>query len=193
MLFTFLKQKNLLMTLSLLGALAGSVWLMHTSFLNTENVNISQPTTPDAFMTQADYKRFDAQGNWSGHVQASRVVHYPDQDTSLFDLPKMIFRSNNTTTWKLSANHGTARHGISVLHLKDDVVIDKVNAVQGSVLTLHTTTLTTYPQERFAETDQPVTIIQPGSVVDAVGLTADMNTGDIHLLSQVKGTYSART
>jgi lipopolysaccharide export system protein LptC len=185
-----LPYKNWVMTLLLLMALAGSVWLMQQSFLRGEEVNISQPTTPDAFMTDMTYTSFDAAGSWGSHLQAARITHYADQDTSVIASPKMISRSG-PLTWIVTAAHGTARQGLKTIHLEDHVQVDRMHATKGKTLTLQTSALTAYPQRKWAETDKPVTIIQPNSVVYATGLTADMQAGDIHLLSDVKGTYDS--
>ncbi len=185
----WLKAQNGWMTLSILLALGVSLWLMRQSLLSVDETNISQSTTPDAYMVNAKYTSFDAKGHWTSRIDAVRVTHYPDQDTALFESPKMIALANNASTWEVIADHGTSKQDMKVLYLLGHVVVDRIDAIQGKNLTLNTSALTTWPKQKFAQTDQPVIIIQPGSVVHAIGLTADMNTGDIHLLSQVHGTY----
>lgn len=182
-------QKNLLMTVLLLLALGFSIWLMQQSFLRPEDANTSQPTTPDAFMTQADYTRYDAQGGLSSFIHTARLVHYADQDRATLESPKIVSRNGSPLSWEITAGHGTTQHGLKTVFLKDNVQVKRIHALKGVTLTLNTAELTAFPQQRFAQTDQPVTIIQPGSVVYATGLTADMATGDIHLLSNVRGTY----
>lgn len=180
--------KNIIMTVLFLMALAGSVWLAQQSFLNRDEANTSQPTTPDAFMTGMDYTSFDVTGQWSNRLHSAHVTHYIDQDTSTLEMPKMFSRSG-PLTWVITANSGVAKQGLKFVHLVDQVQIDRIHAVKGKTLTLLTSTLDAYPPKKWIQTDKPVTIIQPGSTVHATGLTADLNTGDIHLLSQVQGTY----
>lgn len=177
------------MTILFLLALALSIWLMQQSSLSLNKTNTNPLTTPDAFMTEANYTGFNAEGKWNSRIYATRITHYPDQDTSKLETPKMISRSSNPLTWIITADHGISQHGLKTIYLTDNVVVERIHDANGKTLTFKTTALTTYPQQKLAKTDRPVTIIQPGSTVQATGLTADMNTGDIHLLSSVRGTY----
>jgi lipopolysaccharide export system protein LptC len=185
-----ISHKNFMMTMLFFLALGASFWLMHQSFLSLDKVGMSRSTTPDAFMTDADYISFNPQGQWSSRLHAARITHYPERDTSILEVPKMISRSS-PLTWIITANKGIARNGLKIIDLVDQVQIDRIHAQKGKTLTLNTTTLTAYPEQKLARTDRPVTIVQPDSTVHATGLTADLNTGDIHLLSQVRGIYSA--
>lgn len=180
--------KNGMMTLLFAFALAFSLWLMQQTFLNRDDANTSQPTTPDAFMLGMEYTNFDVRGQWGSRVHSARVMHYPDQDTSTLETPKMVSRSG-AVTWIITANQGVARQGLKTVRLTDHVEVNRFHEARGKTLTLLTSALTAYPKRKWAETDQPVTIIQPGSTVHATGLTADINTGDVQLLSKVKGTY----
>ena len=56
---------------------------------------------------------------------------------------------------------------------------------------MKTSQLYVFPDKQYAETDKPVTIEQPGSVINSVGLRAFMDTGKVELLSQARGTYEA--
>jgi lipopolysaccharide export system protein LptC len=178
------------MTLLFLFALFASIWFTQRSFLNREDVNISQPTTPDSFMVDMEYTGFDAAGQWSSRLKSARVTHYPDQDSSALESPKMTSRSG-LLTWIISSNRGTARQGLKVVYMVDQVEVDRIHATKGKTLTLLTSTLDAYPPEKWAQTDKPVTIVQPGSTVHATGLTANLDTGDIYLLSRVEGTYAS--
>lgn len=186
---TYFSGKNLILTLLLLAALATSAWLARQSFLSIDDSNISQPTTPDAFMTEARFIGFDDQGQWSNRINSPKVIHYPEQDTAVFDKPQMVARAQDQLTWIITADHGTSRQGLSVVDLADNVQVQRINDLSHKVVTLTTTALRTYPKQKLAHTNQPVTIIQPGSTVHSIGLAADLNKGEIQLLSQVHGTY----
>ena len=181
-----------MMTVLLLLALSLSVWLMRQSFFSLDEVSNSHPTTPDAFMVAPDYTAFAIDGQWNNRIHAARITHYADKDTSVLSAPKMVSRSDTGITWTITADQGIAQHGLKTVQLTDHVVMDRMHALNGKMLTLNTTALTAYPQQKLAQTNQPVVIVQPGSQVHATGLTADMNTGDIHLLSRVWGTYTHR-
>lgn len=190
---THINRKNFILTAILLGALVASGWLARQSFLNLDDTNPSQPTTPDAFMTEVNYTHYNTQGDFRCRIYAPKVIHFPEQDTATFTNPKMVALTENQLTWVITADRGISHQGMKVLDLYDHVVVQRLNAAKQKTLTMTTTQLTAFPQQRFARTDQPVTIIQPGSVVNSVGLTADLNKGEIQLLSQVQGTYEKQT
>jgi len=188
MLKSFLNNNTLLST-GLLVLLAFSLWLTQQSFFQLDDTGVSRPTTPDTFMTNMHYVSFDKNGEWNSKLQVTRMTHYPDKDTSILEKPQYISRTKDQLTWVISADHGTAQEGLKKINLKDHVLVDRIHAINGNTLSLRTTEMVAFPKENFAQTDKPVTIIQPGSTVNAVGLTVNMNSGDIHLLSGVEGNY----
>ncbi|MCW5582746.1 MAG: LPS export ABC transporter periplasmic protein LptC, partial [Gammaproteobacteria bacterium] len=54
---------------------------------------------------------------------------------------------------------------------------------------IKTPTLSVQPNKQIAETNDLITLIQPNLVVKSTGMYADMNTGNIKLLSQARGEY----
>ncbi len=188
-----ISPKNLTLSLLLLGALAVSAWLARQSFLSSNDDNTSQPTTPNAFMTEARYMHFNADGAWSSRIYSPRAIHYPEQDTTIFDKPRMTAKTEGQLTWVITADHGDSHPGLKVLYLTDNVHVQRIDDTTHKIINLTTTALTLYPPQKLAHTDQPVTIIQPGSTINAVGLSADLNKGELQLLSQVHGTYEKST
>ena len=47
-----------------------------------------------------------------------------------------------------------------------------------------------HPNEQTAETNALITLYQPNITVNAIGMTANIDTGDIKLLSQARGEYA---
>ena len=80
-------------------------------------------------------------------------------------------------------------NGTSVFYLRDHVKIQQLNTTQHLATTLLTQFLTLYPKQNVAITDAPVTIEQPGLKINAKGLRADLNSGNIELLSNARGHY----
>ncbi len=187
--FSRIPSKTALLSLLLIASLILSGWLARNLLISSNNVKSNQANTPDAFMTGMHYTQYDPQGKWKSSLDAERMVHYSAQDTAVFDKPVMVSRDENQLTWIISANHSTTKHGSNIVYLKDNVQIQRFDATNQKNLDLITSTLTAYPKQHTMETNQPVTIVQPGSVVNAVGLTGNMQTGDINLLSNTHGVY----
>lgn len=165
----------------------------HSLSFKGESTPTNQPETPDSFMQEITFTRYDAQGVWESRFYTPHSVHYPKRNTTLLENPKLISRGDNQLVWVITAKHGKAEDDGKTVYLNDNVQIQRINSVTHQVSTMTTSTLTAYPQQKFLETDQPVTIIQPGSTIHAIGLNADLKTGDIHLLSNTTSTYAPKT
>ncbi|MBV9576025.1 MAG: LPS export ABC transporter periplasmic protein LptC, partial [Gammaproteobacteria bacterium] len=71
----------------------------------------------------------------------------------------------------------------------NNVTIHHAADVNNPATLIKTSTLTVYPNKKLAQTNAFITMIQPSLLVKAIGMQADMNTGDIKLLTQARGEY----
>ncbi|HVV68782.1 MAG TPA: LPS export ABC transporter periplasmic protein LptC [Gammaproteobacteria bacterium] len=184
-----LPNKSTLMSLLLIVALLFSTWLARNLLTSPDQQKSNKATTPDAFMIGMHYTQFDIQGQWKSNFDAERMVHYGAEDTEIFNKPFLVSRDENQQTWIINAKTGTAKNSGTTVYLKDNVQVQRLDNLKQKNLDLTTSALTAYPKRHFLETNQPVTIVQPGNITHAVGLTANMETGDINLLSNARGVY----
>ncbi len=182
--------KNVILSSALLITLSLSWWLVNASFTqNHTNAASNSPTTPDGFMTEANYTHFDQNGDVQSQLYSPKVTHFSENDTSFLEKPALVMHTLDHQTWLISAENGSSTHGTKEILLKDNVKVQRTKVLQNTTSTLTTELLRAYPDTNLAETDQPVTIIQPGSIVKSVGMTANLKTGDINLLSEAQGTF----
>ncbi len=186
-----MNSKNLILSVLLLLALVSSWWLIRNSFTTDTAENINLPNTPDSYMVQAHYTHYNQQGQLLSSVSSPHLIHYPKQDTSILDKPRLEFHAANGQTWIITADHGVSKYGVKVVYLTDNVKVERIDKQTRKTMTMTTTALTAYPPQDYAETNEPVTIVQPGSVINSVGLTANLKTGDITLLSNAQGVYES--
>ncbi len=172
------------------------------------------PDTPEAYATHLVLSELDNQGNVKSRYYADKAIRYPNNITDLtvprailynttddgvsdtLDIGGMLAVNGNSQThhtkppWVINAEHGQLREGGDVLFLWGNVHISqaKSNTNLGTVLV--TSELTYYPKTRLADTAKPVEIKQSNSnQVNAVGMKANLNTGEITFLSQMRGRY----
>jgi lipopolysaccharide export system protein LptC len=100
-----------------------------------------------------------------------------------------VFNSNGEQPWNIYADRGQARHGADIIQLWDNVRLLQAAGAKNQALTIKTSAMTIYPQQQYAETDQPITLWQPGGTASSVGLRAWQKTGIIELLSRAQGHY----
>lgn len=122
-------------------------------------------------------------------LSARRMTHYPDDDTTELDAPRLVSfqgpRVNMTATSKtalLSSNGENA-------YLSDDVRLVRVAYADKSELTMRTTWLHVIPDDNIAKTDKPVQIQDANTLITSVGLEFNNETRILKLLSNVRGRY----
>lgn len=186
-----MSKKTFVLSLVLVSALAFSTWLIRKSITEEQTTAHNSTDTPDAFMVNATYVRMDQNGNIHNKIFVSRMEHYAANDTSDFTNPEVMIYGQDQMPWKVTANYGQSESGIEEVHLWDNVKIHQSAGTNNNELTITTNSLTIFPQEQSAATNQPITIAQPGTVVNSVGLKANLQKGEVQLLSQAKGTYKS--
>ena len=113
--------------------------------------------------------------------------------TILLIFPHRIcyFDDQNHVPWIITADNGQSQAGVSQVHLWGNVKLLQPPARNSHNMTMTTSSLIIFPEKQLAQTDQPVVITEPGTVINGVGLRANLNTGEIQLLSQARGVYKS--
>lgn len=181
--------KNLIFTFLLMIGLVVSFWLARDLLSPAAAEQGKEANTPDSYMNDVHYVQYDNQGHWQSTLDVKHMVHYSQQDTAKLEQPRLISTGKDKLIWIITADHGISHDGGKVLDLQGHVVVQRLDNGTQKTMQLNTESLVAYPKKKYAETNQPVTITQPGSVMKAIGMTADMNTGDIKLLNQAQGVY----
>lgn len=182
-------SKSSLMTLLLFTTFIISAWLASNYLSTSDTPKKNTPPSADSFMREVHYTMYDKQGHWQNRFYTPYLQHFSSKNMALMDNPHLISRGQDQLIWNITALHGVSEQDGKIIHLHDNVDVERIQAAGQTPSHLTTTTLTAYPNKKYVVTDQPVTIIQPGSIVHSIGLTADLNTGDIQLLSTTRGTY----
>lgn len=151
---------------------------------------------PDAFMEEVVATIIDKQGRPSLKIVSPKMTHYIENDATDIVKPLLtLYRSSRQKApkpWRLTADHARALQGVSQIRLWDNVIINHPGDAEDEKTRLLTKTLNVYPDKQLAETLDPVTISQPFTQIQAIGMNADLSTGAVKLLSQTRGEYSVQ-
>lgn len=186
-------SKSSLMTLLLVTAFISSAWLASNYLSISQKKSSSADNSSDAFMTGVKYTLYDKQGQWQTRFTTPYLKHYTQGDRALIDKPYLTTKGQDKLTWIITADNGISENSGKTILLHDNVHVQRITSSNQKTADLTTTAMTAHPKEKLVMTDQPVTIIQPGSIVHATGLNADLNTGDITLLAATQGVYEKPT
>lgn len=151
--------------------------------------HINSTDNPDFFMTEAVYTKFNSAGQIRNQFQTDKITHFTASNSYVFEHPNIVMHNSNEQPWLITANKGKSEQGKSKIYLWDNVKVTQAAGTANSECDITTSELSIFPDVKFAETTQPVTIIQNSNITKAVGMQADFKAGIIKLLSNVKSVY----
>lgn len=154
---------------------------------DTTEISKNQDRSPDSYMINASYTRMDDKGKLDLTVFSPIIWHFKYQNSSFIQKPDIIIYKNNQA-WRVTSQKAKSVNGTEVFYLQNDVKIKQIEA-SSAATTLMTQSLTVFPKTNLATTDKDVLIEQPGVKINAKGLRADLNSGNIQLLSKARGQY----
>ena len=167
----------------LLLALITSSWLV--SYVKMRNQSNNSQNVP-SFATNVTVTNTDNDGHLANYFSTPEIIQDSQTNTTLLTKPQIILYSDNSAPRYVHADYGKSIGNDKITLWGNVVVYQKPNAKNQSASTLMTASLTFDMQKQYAETDQPVTIIQPDTVIHATGLKMNLKTGDTQLLSAIQ-------
>lgn len=181
---------TILMPLLLVGALAGfTFWLERIAQGPTRDVVGPSRHDPDYIVEKLTGVHMGETGAARYVLSAEKLVHYPDDDTTLLTAPKLVSYASPKATVTVTASDGVVSAKGDHVYFQDDVRVTRAAHEGASELVMRTTFLHVVPDQQIARTDRPVTIRDDANTVSAEGLEMNNETGVIKLLSNVRGSY----
>ena len=115
---------------------------------------------------------------------AEKMLHYVANDTTYFEQPRLINSKTGTPELRLRADRANMS-GDEDIYLNGNVKVVRYDE-GGEETTMVTSSLHIIPDDDIAKTNEPVTIIQDNTIINAVGMEIDNSAQIIHLRSEVK-------
>ncbi len=169
--------------LVLLAAL--TFWLNRV--IQGDNPRGPQRHDPDYWVERFEMRRFDLEGKLQHTLVADKLLHYPDDDTTIVTAPRITYHQSPPS--EVSARMAYVGNDGREIDLVDNVrVIRHPSADASSPTVLDTRTLKVFPDYEKARTRDPVVITQGKSVIRGTGLDVDNRSGITVLHGRVTGT-----
>ena len=146
----------------------------------------------DNFADIVHIKTFDESGYLVKQLFTEGFVHYPINDTFIFKAPRITLHKKNTLTWIISAKEGRSNHNNSRIQFNHHVHLKQPPGANKVATHMDTESLTYYPKKHLAQTDNTLTLKQPGIILRSQGMTINFITQRINLLADTQGTYLPR-
>lgn len=173
----------------MIAAVGLASWKTYLSFRPQPAAPVSKAELPDAYMENVTALVMDKQGKPSMKIVTPKMTHYIANDTTLLASPELTLYRKSPQPWYITSKKAKATQGVDNVLFWDNVVIHHAADSNNPATLIKTTTLTVHPNAQLAETSELITLVQPNLIVRSTGMQADMNTGNIKLLSQARGEY----
>lgn len=184
---------RLLGIILLLFGLSGfTIWVQQNSDKEIDVADTSKTKkkhSPDYFMEDFTITSMNEKGEPRSILTASKMLHYPDDDSTELDTPFMTMIAENGKPWKIKADRGWVAANNELILLSGNVRIDRVSGPNNRPVKLFTDKLRIHPELDFAETDRPVTMISNKRRTTAIGMRAYVRKGKLQLLDDVHVSY----
>ncbi len=150
---------------------------------------------PDLFLENFRALTFDAKGQLREELSATRARHFPDDQSSVLQSPKLMLTETGHPTLTLTADKGTIAgdrdSGVFTGNVKvtRDADPHPPSGRPSGPVTLTTDSLHVLAKEQQVDTDAPVTIQEPRGIIRSQGLSFDNKARTLTLKSRVSGTF----
>ena len=144
---------------------------------------------PDFIAEKLFGSRMGESGAATYTLSAGKMVHYPDDDSTLLTAPKLVSYTSPNAPVTITATEAVVSSNGEHVYFQDDVRVTRAAYAGNSELVMRTTFLHAVPEQHIAKTDRSVTITDANGTVTAEGLELNGDTRVIKLFANVRGTY----
>lgn len=133
--------------------------------------------------------QLDVTGRPEYSLTARKMVHYPDDESTELDHPRLVQLRVDAPPLRVRSDRGTVTKDGKEVHFYDNVVVTRDATPSRPELRVDTSYLMVLPDPDIARTPERVVITEAGSRLSGVGMEANNKTHEFELKSDVHGTY----
>lgn len=175
--------------LPLFGLLGATYWLNLQVQPQAAKPDSSKRHDPDAIIENFSAIKLNEQGVPSFIMVAKKMLHYPDDDSTTLEAPRITMLSAEHPAIHASAKRGMVSSKGDEIFLHDDVEVLREASAKQDQLSLQTEYLHVIPDQNLTDTDRAITIVEDHTTVHAIGMEMNSETRTLKLLSQVRSEH----
>ncbi len=176
----------LIITLLVALVVIGNNWLSVQREEASRGAETTAPHVPDYFLRNFAATTMGPGGTPDHRLEAAYMVHYGDDDTMELKEPRLTLNPRDPAAWQIDAAQGQVSDNGARLELSGGV---HMAYGENAELNVATENLHFRLDQHYAETQAPITVIDPDGKVTAVGLRAYLTQERLVLLAKVRGEY----
>ena len=144
---------------------------------------------PDFIVEGFSAVKMNEDGSRRYALSAKRMVHYPDDDSTNLELPKLVYFDYQRAPVTVRSDTAQSTQGNNDVFFEGDVQVVRSAYETNPELGIFTSFLHVIPDSDLAKTDRLVRMVEGKSTGSSVGLEFDNRTRQIKLLSEAKVSY----
>lgn len=183
------KLREWLPLLLLLPLLLATYWLSQQVQPLPSKPDSSKRHDPDIIISNFSATTLNERGTPRFTLSALQLTHYPDDDSTHLELPRLSSLYPDRPSVYTSAMRGEISSKGDEIFLREGVKVVRAPDATQSERTFTTEYLHIIPERDLAETDKAVTIKDAHNTMHAVGMRFDNKARVVELLAQVRSEH----
>lgn len=171
--------------LALLLLAGGTVWLERVTRSDEARTPSAQRTDPDFTAEGTRMTGFDEDGRRHFELFADRVTHFPAGGATRLERPRLHYDTDKGAL-TIEAQQGEVFGDGERLLLTGDVRASRPANAARPALRFESASLTIWPDDERAETQDPVTLMQGANTARADGMKIDNLFGTLELIGNAR-------
>ena len=175
----------------LIGAAAGSAWLLNWLSADPGNALQADARAPDYYMEDFTTLTMNQDGEPKNKLSADFLAHYPHNNSTELVRPRMeIFREDKLPLY-INAETGRLTGDDDTILLQGIVEMREYDDAGSAVLEVNTSQVKVLLEEEYAETEKFATIITNSAVITGTGVRAYLPESRLEVIKHEKTTIDA--
>lgn len=168
-----------------------SVWLERTVREEERHPSFRRHD-PDYIIDNFTIITFDRNGNPESTVAATKMLHYPDDDTTELLAPRIVHSREGRPRMMLHADRGTLSPDGEEVFLFGNVLMTRDATADAGPARVQTTFLHILRSRSLVRTDREVEIAEEGRYLSGRGMEYNNETQQLVLHDRVRGRFEPR-
>ena len=182
-----------LFPLLLLLALAGLTFWLERTVREEEGVHPSlRRHDPDYVVDNLKHTRYDARGAVESTLVASKMLHYPDDDSTDLIAPRLVQTKASEPRVTLTADRGALSADGEEVFLYGNVLLVRDATADHSETRMRTSFLQMARGQSVIRSDREVEISEVGRVLSGRGMEYYNDSRELFLRAQVRGRFEPK-
>lgn len=183
--------RGIVLALLVLATVGSAIWVWQLR-REQEPPTLIGPPRADYLLYDFDLIALDEDGKESFAASGPRLTRHPSLGTLDIEAPRFSSPDSNGRVWTGKAKRAWVNKEGTELRMLGDASVSSPTVANQAPTLLRSESLVVFPREHRVASDVAVTVTEPGSILSAIGMRANLDAQQVELLSDVRIHHDAR-